>query len=375
MVRRMDQGGVVLPTRLAEAFLNTPRHPFVPVFYRREAEKFVPQHSADGDLPRWLSEVYADDSLITEVDGVHAEDAGASTVEGVPTSSSTAPSLMADMLDALDVRPDTRILEVGTGTGYNAALLCNLAGAENVTTVDYSERLTRTAQARLEALGLHPVVHHGDGAQGAPAHAPFDRIIATCSVRRIPASWFDQLALDGIMVVPIKGALAGGMLARLKKRPDGTAAGHILHTPAAFMPLHSGQQQRRPVPEPTGGTSRPSELSGSVLDDWTFSFFAELHLTPTTLREYHREADGSHVTTLFDPREGSCTRVTDQPEAPTARVQASGPRDLWAPIEKAHDHWLSLNRPRREWFTITATPDMQTVTYTDPTGSLHHWAL
>ncbi|MBB1254163.1 methyltransferase domain-containing protein [Streptomyces sp. OF3] len=375
MVRGMDQGGVVLPTRLAEAFLNTPRHPFVPAFYRREAEKFVPQHSTDGDLSRWLSQVYADDSLITEVDGVHAEDAGASPVEGVPTSSSTAPSLMADMLDALDVRPGTRILEVGTGTGYNAALLCDLAGAENVTTVDYSERLTRTAQARLGALGLHPVVHHGDGAQGVPTRAPFDRIIATCSVRRIPTSWFDHLAPDGIMVAPIKGALAGGMLARLKRRPDGTAGGHILHTPAAFMPLLSGKQQLCPVPEPTGGMSRSSELSGSVLDDWTFSFFAELHLNATTLREYHRETDGPHVTTLFDLRDGSCTRVTDQPEAPAVRVHVSGPRDLWAPIEKAHNHWLSLNRPRREWFTITTTPDVQTVTYTDPSGRPHHWAL
>ncbi|MCX2971921.1 MULTISPECIES: methyltransferase domain-containing protein, partial [Streptomyces] len=181
LVRRMDQGGVVLPSRLAEAFLNTPRHPFVPVFFRREADKFIPWRCTNGDASAWLSQVYADDSLITEVDGVHAEDAGSSAVTGVPTSSSTAPSLMADMLDALDVREGTRVLEVGTGTGYNAALLCHLTGAENVTTVDHSAGLATTARERLDALGLRPHVVHEDGAKGFSARAPFDRIIATCS--------------------------------------------------------------------------------------------------------------------------------------------------------------------------------------------------
>ncbi|SFC12186.1 methyltransferase domain-containing protein [Streptomyces aidingensis] len=375
LVQRMDQGGVVLPSRLAEAFLNTPRHPFVPVFYRREADQFIPWRSSNGDASAWLAQVYADDSLITEVDGVHAEEAGPSAVVGVPTSSSTAPSLMADMLDALDLREGTRVLEVGTGTGYNAALLCHLAGAENVTTVDHSAGLTSAAQERLNALGLHPHVAREDGAKGFPARAPFDRIIATCSVRRIPNSWFDQCATGGLMVVPIKGTLAGGMLARLKKLPDGAAAGHILHTPAAFMPLLSGEDSPSEAPEPVSRETRESKLSGSVLDDWTFSFFAQLHMDPSARREYRREPDGTHITTLFDARDGSCTRVADEPEGPGAQVHVSGPRDLWAPIERAHETWLALNRPRREWFTITASPDGQAITYTDPSGKVHQWAL
>ncbi|WP_257573933.1 methyltransferase domain-containing protein [Streptomyces sp. JJ66] len=370
----MDQGGVVLSSHLAEAFLNTPRHPFVPVFYRREGEHFSPRGNTGTDTAGWLAQVYSDDSLITEVAGVHAEDAGARSVTGAPTSSSTAPSLMADMLDALDVRKGARVLEVGTGTGYNAALLCHLAGAENVTTVDRSERLTHAARDRLATLGVRPAVRCEDGSKGVPSRAPFDRIIGTCSVRRIPSSWFDQLAPGGIMVVPIKGALAGGMLARLKKREDGTAAGHILHTPAAFMPLLSGNQEQHQEPEATGGTTRDSRISGKVLDDWTFSFFAELHLDPGTVRTYHRDADGTHVTTMFTPLDGSCARVTEQPEGAGARVRVSGPRDLWALVERAHEHWLSLNRPRREWFTITASPEGQTVAYTDPSGEVNRWS-
>lgn len=103
LTQRIDQGSVVLSARLAGAFLNVPRrHPLVPVFYRRDGERFIPWRSADGDSEAWLDAVYTDDSLITEVDGVHAEDAALKGLTGAPTSSSTAPSLMADMLDALD---------------------------------------------------------------------------------------------------------------------------------------------------------------------------------------------------------------------------------------------------------------------------------
>ncbi|MFE4928584.1 methyltransferase domain-containing protein [Streptomyces sp. NPDC056647] len=319
--------------------------------------------------------MYSDDSLITEVDGVHAEDAGPEGVTGVPTSSSTAPSLMADMLDALDVRPGHRILEIGTGTGYNAALLCRLAGGASVTTVDSSERLTTTARARLTALGMAPAVRWADGAEGVPGGAPFDRIIATCSVRRVPVAWFEQCAPGGLMVVPIKGALAGGMIARLQKLRDGTVAGRIMHTPAAFMPLLNAPEETAKIPGPMDGTHRDSDLSGSVLDDWTFSFFGELHMSAATVRDYHREPDGAHVTTLFDMLDGSYARVADRGSEPGVTVLTSGPRDLWAPIEKAHERWLRLHKPRREWFTIKATPDKQTVSYAMPDGQEAHWDL
>ncbi|MFD1828873.1 methyltransferase domain-containing protein [Streptomyces desertarenae] len=375
LVRRMDEGGVVLSSRLAEAFLNVPRHPFVPVFYRRDGERFVPWRRPDGDPREWAARVYADDSLITEVDGVHAEDAGTEAVTGVPTSSSTAPSLMADMLDALDVEPGARVLEIGTGTGYNAALLCRLAGAENVVTVDVSARLTAAAEERLGALGLSPVVRTADGAAGAPGHAPFDRVIATCSVRRVPDSWLDQCMTGGLLVVPLKGTLAGGMLVRLTKLPDGTAAGHVLHTPAAFMPLLSGPRPAAAPSGPPDGRRRDSPLSGGALDDWTFSFFAQLHLGPAVERGYHRTDDGRHVTTLHDPGDGSRARVTDHGRRPGAAVVTSGPRDLWAPVERAHERWRALNRPRREWFTVRVTPRAQTLAYAEPGGRTHTWEL
>ncbi|MFI2600305.1 hypothetical protein ACH5AC_06250 [Streptomyces sp. NPDC018693] len=148
------------------------------------------------------------------------------------------------MLDALDVHEGHDVYEAGTGTGYNAGVLSFLAGDKHVTTVDRTEALTVKARPRLNAVGFDPLVIHGDGANDVPGDAVFDRIISTASVRRIPPGWLTRIRPGGIMVVPVKGTLAGGTVARLTKLPDGSASGHLLHTPAAFMPLISGT----PVP-------------------------------------------------------------------------------------------------------------------------------
>ncbi|MEU5235580.1 methyltransferase domain-containing protein [Streptomyces lydicus] len=374
LTQQIDRGSVVLSSQLAGAFLNVPRHPFVPVFYRREGERFVPWRSTDDDAEAWLDAVYTDDSLITEVDGVHAEQAAPGGVAGVPTSSSTAPSLMADMLDALDVNEGDEVFEAGAGSGYNAAMLCHLAGDAHVTTVDRSGALTSLARERLDAVGFGPLVIRGDGARDLPPDAMYDRVIATASVRRIPPLWLERCRVGGILVVPIKGTIAGGMIARLTKRPDGTAAGRVLHTPAAFMPLKTGTDSEERVPEIPDGSCDAAELSGRVLDDWTFSFFAQLHMPHGLVRAYGRSDAGLHVTTLYDPADGSAARIEDLPEGPPL-VTSTGPRDLWGPIEEAHRLWRRLNRPRREWFGIEATPTEQTVTYTAPDGEVHRWTM
>ncbi|AIA03863.1 protein-L-isoaspartate(D-aspartate) O-methyltransferase [Streptomyces noursei] len=374
LTQQIDRGSVVLSSRLAGAFLNVPRHPFVPVFYRRHDERFLPWRRSDGDAEAWLDAVYADDSLITEVAGIHAEDAAPEGLPGVPTSSSTAPSLMADMLDALDVNEGDEVYEAGTGTGYNAGILCFLAGDRNVTTVDRTGALTDKARPRLGSVGFTPRVVHGDAARDFPGDATYDRIIATASVRRVPPAWLARLRPGGIMVVPLKGALAGGMVARLTKLPDGTAAGHVLHTPAAFMPLRSGPEQPAPAALVPDGPRTDAEVSSRVLDDWTFSFFAELHLPPGLVRTYGTNDEGLHVTTLYDPADGSAARIDDVPEGPP-QVTSTGPRDLWGPVESAHRLWRELQRPRREWFLIEVTPTEQSLRYTAPDGRVHRWPL
>ncbi|GCE00726.1 methyltransferase domain-containing protein [Embleya hyalina] len=380
LVERIAAGDVVLSSRIAEAFLNVPRHVFTPVFYRREyGDRFVPWRADDtGDADgAWWDAVYSGESLITEVDGVHAEHAPPEGVFGAPTSSSTAPDLMADMLDALDPTPGARTLEIGTGSGYNTALLSRLVGADNVTTVDHTPHLVATARQRLKVAGFTPDVVPADGTAGWAPNAPYDRLIATASVPRVPDTWIEQCAPGAVLVVPLKGTLAGGSIAWLKKLPDGTAAGRLMHTPAAFMPLlprtdvtEKGPRFAHRETGHAADRTRTSPLTPRVLDDWTFSFFAQLHLDPHTTRTF-THIDGRHSTTLRTPNDR--TTVTDTDDG--TEVAWVGGRDLWAPMEQAHRLWLELNRPRREWFTVEVVSTGQYVSLETPAGDAYTWTL
>lgn len=125
---------------------------------------------------------------------------------GVATSSASAPGIVAAMLAQLDVRPGHRILEIGAGTGYNAALLAHLAGpAGQVTTVELDPDVAAEAEKALAAAGCgHVTVIVGDGEYGHAPNAPYDRIIVTAGAWDLPAAWADQLAPSGLLVVPLR---------------------------------------------------------------------------------------------------------------------------------------------------------------------------
>ena len=111
------------------------------------------------------------------------------------------PFMVALMTDLLDIEPGAKVLEIGTGFGYHAAILAGLAKA--VFTVEIHEELAREARARLEALDYHNIEFKiGDGAQGWPEHAPFDRILVAAAPGLLPAALIQQLRPGGRMVVP-----------------------------------------------------------------------------------------------------------------------------------------------------------------------------
>lgn len=125
--------------------------------------------------------------------------------DGASLSCASAPFVVAMMLDQLAVEPGNRVLEIGAGTGYNAALLAELTGAENVVTIDLDADVTAQASRALNAAGYGDVrVITGDGALGVPEYAPYDRLIATVSPWDIPAAWWRQLAPDARVVVPLR---------------------------------------------------------------------------------------------------------------------------------------------------------------------------
>ncbi|MFL6127152.1 methyltransferase, FxLD system [Actinophytocola sp.] len=157
-----------------------------------DALRTVPRHLFLPDLPP--EQAYEDEAIVTKRDE-----------DGRPISSSSQPTIMAIMLDQLAARHGQRVLEIGAGTGFNAALLAHIVGEQGrVTSVDLDEDTVERARENLDAAGCPDVVLvTGDGALGHPDNAPYDRIIATVGVWDLAPAWRDQLAPRGRLVVPL----------------------------------------------------------------------------------------------------------------------------------------------------------------------------
>ncbi|MEV0252960.1 methyltransferase domain-containing protein [Streptomyces sp. NPDC050732] len=238
-----------------ESFRAVPRHLFVPYYYLGVVggyERLWGEDPDDRRRTRWLRGAYADAPLATRVR------------DGELVSSSSQPSLMAKMLVELDVREGDSVLEIGAGTGYNAALLAHRLGDDHVTTVDLDPEITESARRHLTAAGYRPAVVTGDGAAGCPERAPYDRIIATCTMSSVPGDWLAQCRPGARILAP----LATGLVA-LTVRDTEHAEGRFLHTPAYFVPLRGGGA-RAPQEQHIGGLPR------KALQNELFRFLLEL---------------------------------------------------------------------------------------------------
>ena len=149
------------------------------------------------------------------------------------------PFIVALMTALLDVGPGARILEVGTGCGYQTAILCALGA--RVYSVEIVESLATAAAARLAALGyVQATVRAGDGHAGWPAEAPFDGIIVTAAAPSVPPALAAQLKPGGNLVIPVGPAGATQSLQRIEKHADGTRVAETV-LPVAFVPLTGGR--------------------------------------------------------------------------------------------------------------------------------------
>ncbi|MGH4012415.1 MAG: methyltransferase domain-containing protein [Pseudonocardiaceae bacterium] len=361
-----------------EALLAVPRHEFVPRYYELDASarpatwtRHEPQDPAS--TARWLELVYSPTTLVTAL----ADYAGRGVRAGVV--SSTKPDLMIRMLEAVEVADGMRVLEIGTGTGYNAALLCHRLGDANVCSIDIDPTLITDARARLAGLGYHPTLVAADGAEGLAGHAPFDRIIATCSVRAIPPAWIQQLVTGGLLLVHLEGPLGGGNLLALHRGDTPAVQGQFLRWWGCFMRRRTthGPETGTPPPVRTTDppTTRPTAVDPAELDGGeAFPFLAQLHLPPGMFRSIRLLDDQTPVSYLAAP-DGSWCEITRTPDV-TGRyaVREAGPTPLWAGIETAWAQWTELGAPAWHEFGLTATPTTHRIWYGDPdTGQ--HWTL
>lgn len=148
------------------------------------------------------------------------------------------PFVVAYMTEKLDVAPHHRVLEVGTGSGYQAAVLSRLV--REVVSIERYRTLADAARTRLETLGYHNVtILAGDGLAGAPWEAPFDRIVVTAAADTVPEALVAELADGGIMVLPQGPYNAQQHIVKLTKKPDGVISREELIA-VRFVPLQPG---------------------------------------------------------------------------------------------------------------------------------------
>lgn len=134
----------------------------------------------------------------------------------------SAPSMIALMLEVSELKPGLKILEIGTGSGYNAALIAEICGEENVVTIERIPEVYQFGMENLKRAGYNVKIVLGDGTKGFEEDAPYDRIIATAAAPEIPKSWKDQLKEGGMIIAPVGKKRDYQDLVVLKKKRDGT---------------------------------------------------------------------------------------------------------------------------------------------------------
>lgn len=194
---------------------------------------------------------------------------------------------MARMLEALDLQPGMSALEVGTGTGYNTALIATITGGSEVT-VDADADTAQAAAGSVRRLGLdnQVTVRHGDGYLGHPSEAPYDRLIVTCGVAGLSPHWLEQLAPGGVILAPIAH---GGVHPILAADHDGTVSANSVlcadfmsadgplrpaelvgHNPADYLP----STEVTPIPD-----VHPARTTSAYNDLWFFLAIQDSRIT------------------------------------------------------------------------------------------------
>lgn len=237
------------------------------------------------------------------------------------------------MIEHGGIRLGDLVLEIGTGTGYSTALLRNVLGDHNVTSVEVDQHAADRARKALAEGGRVPALITGDGLLGAPGGAPYDRLIAACSVRYVPYT---------------VGA-------------EGEATGHFLPGHTSFMIARSHDHPPRGTIDFMPGEQRPSRIDPALLDDWSGRFVAQL-AAPSAER---LGAGAEQV--LLDVATGSQAR-TRPAERGGWSVAQRGPLKLWDAVEDAVEAWQAAGSPHLSAFGLTIAREGQRVWLGSPDG-------
>jgi len=359
LIEAMIADGTLTDAALIDAFRSVPRHRFVPETGALTA--YGTALNADSDPERWLAAVYTDNAIATRVDepGVprsrEAPAPGELDPEPAPASSSPAPTVLARMLGLAGLDDGQTVLEVGTGTAWNTALLAHRLGDGAVTSVEIAPRLAESARKALRTEGLSPAVHVADGYGGYPPDAPYDLITSTCGVRRVPRAWLDQVRPDGLVVCPW-GLLEGaGVLARVECAGDGSARGSF-HGGVGFLPLRTPDAAVRPARD---SGQQPDEYrltqSDPVAPLMAFTTAFALSVMVPDWRVRRRWIGTGSGVWVCDMEGSSWVRV--YPYGTSWMIEQGGPRSIWDEFEEALALWAELGEPEPDRFGLSVSGD------------------
>ena len=206
-----------------EAIASVPRHEFVD-------EKLRDYAYLDRPLPIERNQTISQPYTVAYQDKAFPIAAGQTISQ---------PYTVAFQSQLLEVKKGDKILEIGTGSGYQAAILCEM-GAE-VYSVERYEELHNSSKKRLNSLGYYPKLFYGDGYEGLPEHSPFDKILITAAPEEIPEKLLQQLKIGGWMVVPV-GVRSGQKMTIIRRTGNDTFEESI-HGDFIFVPMEKGTEK------------------------------------------------------------------------------------------------------------------------------------
>lgn len=342
--------------RWRQALRAVPRHLFIP----RSGWAAGPGGRSraidqDADAPGWWDAVYANEAITVQSDDGAADPAAGT---GTPTAAASQPDLVLTFLDLLDVQDGDRVLEIGTGTGWTAALLSWRVGAGSVTSVEIDPAVAALARGNLTAAGYAPHLVTGDGAVGWPDRAPYDRVHVTCGVETIPAAWIEQTRPGGRIVLPWMPGGPLGYQLHLDVLGNGTATGRC-HDQVSYMMLRAQRRERVWNPhhpdQAVRGTTRLDPRAVARAGP-----AAELLIVtqvPGIGWFAVPDSDGSFALLLYEVGRpgGSWAECDYTPGCRDFEVTQSGPRRLWDEVSASYLRWLSLGRPTLDRFGLTVS--------------------
>ncbi|MBJ7600432.1 methyltransferase domain-containing protein [Candidatus Nephthysia bennettiae] len=323
LVAHLQEAGVLTDPAVAAAFQSVLRHQFLP--------------------GRRLAYVYEDTAIPTKTDE-----------RGLALSSSSQPAIMALMLQQLALQPGQRVLEIGAGTGYNAALMARLVSPGGaVYTLDIDEEVCAQARANLGAAGVEEVqVVDADGAAGWPEAAPFDRLIVTASADDLAPAWPYQLLDEGRLVVPLALAGPAHLCVAFVKR------GRVLESDSlsccGFLPMRGEMGFDVRLAEPDGTLPLPGRPTWISLPaaDMSAGFKTWLALTRPGFVQHRLHPEAPLVFGLRDER-GTALAV---PEREALWIYAFGEgQEAAGRLLAAYREWAPT-RPNPEHLTVAAYP-------------------